>query len=35
LRSYIPFGPFLVVGLVFTMIRDPDLLMAAAHLMFA
>jgi leader peptidase (prepilin peptidase) / N-methyltransferase len=35
MRSYIPFGPFLVVGLVFTMIRDPDLLTAAAHFMFA
>ena len=36
LRSYIPFGPFLVVGTVVTLLRDPDLLRvvtaAAAHI---
>jgi leader peptidase (prepilin peptidase)/N-methyltransferase len=35
LRSYIPFGPFLVAGLVFTLIWDPDLLTAAARAVFA
>jgi len=35
LRSYIPFGPFLIAGLVFTLVRDPDLLTAAAHLVSA
>lgn len=26
MRSYIPFGPFLVIGTVVTLLRDPDLL---------
>jgi prepilin signal peptidase PulO-like enzyme (type II secretory pathway) len=30
MRSYIPFGPFLVVGTVVTLLRDPDLLGPAA-----
>jgi prepilin signal peptidase PulO-like enzyme (type II secretory pathway) len=29
MRSYIPFGPFLVIGTVVTLIRDPDLLGSA------
>lgn len=30
LKSYIPFGPFLVAGTVITLLRDPELLAAAA-----
>lgn len=33
LRSYIPFGPFLVAGAVLTLLRDPTLLGEAAHLL--
>jgi prepilin signal peptidase PulO-like enzyme (type II secretory pathway) len=35
LKSYIPFGPFLVAGTVITLVRDPrilgELAAAAAH----
>lgn len=33
LKSYIPFGPFLVAGTVITLLRDPDLLGAAATML--
>jgi len=33
LRSYIPFGPFLAAGAVLTLLRDPVLLGASAHLL--
>lgn len=33
LKSYIPFGPFLVAGTVITLLRDPDLLGAAAAIL--
>jgi prepilin signal peptidase PulO-like enzyme (type II secretory pathway) len=31
LRSYVPFGPFLVAGTVLTLLRDPELLGRAAN----
>jgi prepilin signal peptidase PulO-like enzyme (type II secretory pathway) len=31
LRSYVPFGPFLVAGTVLTLVRDPELLGRAAN----
>jgi len=33
MRSYIPFGPFLVAGAVVTLLRDPMLLGESAHVL--